>query len=217
MGTCRKGICSVTQSQSGLLWGGGGPRHRAPQHPGKAVRGPGDSGSSVSTRRAPASSDLAAPFPHPEARTPAQLGGSGGLRGGKTNERVLTEHPHPSGLPLGQGRAGTAEGKATLDSLRGTEAPRPGRATLQRSRHPPQGARPAEKQRWTRRPEDPRQGVGAGHAGAGSSREVLASGRPHTRRSPPAREFGEGAYHAQGFISPSGLSAQSPHLSSQGL
>lgn len=71
-GTCREGTRSVTQSQSGLLWGGGRPPAEGPHstHPwGKPVRSPGDSGSSASTRTAPASSDPTAPFPHPETRT----------------------------------------------------------------------------------------------------------------------------------------------------
>lgn len=38
MGTCRKGICSVTQSQSGLLWGGRRPSAQGPHstHPGES-------------------------------------------------------------------------------------------------------------------------------------------------------------------------------------
>lgn len=187
----------------------------APQHTprGKPVRSPGDSGSSVSTRRAPASSDPTAPFPHPEARTPAQLGGIRASRGGKTNERVLTEHSHPSDLTFrpGAGRA-QQRGKATLDSTWHGDA-KARKDTLQRSRHHSQGARPAEKQRWTRRPEDPRSRHGGrpGHAGRrGSSRGCWRPGG-HTPDGLPQQGSVRGC---RSDCWSAALSAQSPHLSS---
>lgn len=107
---------------------------------------------------------------HPEVVDPSTAGGIR-LQGRKTNERVLTEHSHLPRLNLqARGRAKPAErqghpGQHVARGRQGQEG------HLQRSRHHSQGARPAEKQRWTRRRRTTPPGVGE----AGSRREARLS------------------------------------------
>lgn len=79
------------------------------------------------------------------------------------------EHSHPSVLTFRPGAgAGWAQqrGKAALDSMWHGDA-RARKDTLQKSWHHSQGARSAEKQHWTRRPEDPSSSCGGGWATQG--------------------------------------------------